>query len=69
MTLGIIDVNSGITTDQTPNTNPDVYLKNILIELRVITSILLAENNGQSVIETADQLRLDQVTEFPKPII
>lgn len=69
MPLAILNPINGATSSANPNTNPDDVLDNILIELRVISSILLAERQGLPIVEDTVALRKDQCNEIPNPLI
>jgi hypothetical protein len=69
MPLAIVNSITGATSSANPNTDPNEVLKNILIELRVISSILLADVKSLHIEEDTAALRQDQVTEIPNPLI
>ena len=69
MPAAIVNLQTGAVASAGPNTSEyDVY-KNILLELRVISTILLAEVQGQPVAESVEQLRQDVVNAIPNPLI
>ena len=69
MPAGIVNIQTGAVASAGPNTGDGDVLKNILLELRVISMILLAEVQDQPVAETVEQLRQDVVNDIPKPLI
>lgn len=69
MPASILRLTTGGNASASPNTGSDVVLENILIELRVISEILLANTKGQALAESVAQLRQDVVTEIPNPVI
>ena len=69
MPLAIVDPVTGNVSSASNQTSDLALRSNILIELRVISAILLADMQKLTVVETVEQLRQDQVTAIPNPPI
>ena len=69
MPAAIVNLQTGAVASAGPNTGDGDVLKNILLELRVISMILLADVQMQEIVETVEQLRQDVVNDIPKPLI
>lgn len=69
MPAAIVDAASGNVSSASNQTSDQALRANILIELRVISAILLAQMQNVSLVETVEQLRQDQVTAIPNPPI
>lgn len=69
MALGLFDPVCGTIKFECRENALSVEGFNMLLELRVISTILLAENQGQVLAESLEQLRIDQITAYSTGIV
>jgi hypothetical protein len=69
MALGLFDPVCGTLKFECRENAIPIEAYNILLELRVISTILLAENQGQVLVESIEQLRIDQITAYSTGIV